>query len=146
MTGTGTHLCTHERFDIRGAFLVDEEADVPLGRKAHHDAKPVPLRGVEQWARRRGENSDSVQSIRRHLSEISLHNFEFGKLVSVYVRHKRPVRDAANVQLLVTDEEELAVNTWASARTGYTQKRVRETRGGSDGRRRVREGRYSAHG
>jgi hypothetical protein len=76
------------------------------------------LRDVEQGARRRSEDSDRVQSSRCNLSEVSLDNFEVGELVTVRVGHERPVRHSANVELLVTDEEELAVSTWASLGAG----------------------------
>jgi hypothetical protein len=70
--------CAHQLLDIGSTLFVDEEAKIPLGGEAHHDPKPIPMGGVEQWARRRGEHSDSVQSSRRHLREVALHNFEAG--------------------------------------------------------------------
>jgi hypothetical protein len=132
VSATRAHLSPDELFDIRGTLLIDEEADVPLCGKANHDAKPVPLRGVEERPGRRGKDSDGVDSMRSHVSEISFYYLDVGKLVAARSRRKRSIRDAAHVKLLVADEQELAVNTRPSIRPNSLHHSIPAARVGSD--------------
>ncbi len=48
MAAVATHLSTHLLHDVRGIFLIGQEADILIGSQAHHHAEAILLRRVEQ--------------------------------------------------------------------------------------------------
>ena len=106
MSGTGTHSGTHQSLDVRGSFLVGKEPDIPFHGHAHPDVQAVPLGGVEKPARRHCVSADRVQTVCCHQGEVLLDNLRAGILGAILTRAKCPISDAADVQLLVSDENE----------------------------------------
>ncbi len=83
------------------------------------------LGSVEQGPRRhRVRDANGVYPGLDHEREVPVNHFEIVVLVSSRVGLERAVRHAFDVQLLVTDEEELAVNPWSSTCLGDVRERV----------------------
>src|SRR5882762_9355907 len=69
---------------------------------------------VQEPDGRHGIEADGVEAIRGHRGEIPLDHVGLGYLGSVCPRSERSVGHAADVELLVADEEKLAVDAWPS--------------------------------
>ena len=105
--GHGAHLGAHEPAYVRRAVLIGEKADVLVGREIDDDAQPV-LRGeIEQRVRRRVVHADRVDPVRRHRGEVAFDQLKIVVLVAVLVGSKRPVRHAADVELVLPHPDEL---------------------------------------
>jgi hypothetical protein len=76
--------------------------------QADHDAQAVPLRQVQEPARRHGARADGVQAVGRHLREVALDDVGAVVLAAIRVGAERPVRDAAHVEFLIAEVNELA--------------------------------------
>ena len=109
-----------------GALPVVQECDGAFDRQADHDAKPVSLCGVQHPAWRRSICADAVDTVGRHQGEVPLHHRRGRELVSPIVGLESPVGDAANVEFLAADEDELASHAWAKGgREGPYRKIIR---------------------
>ena len=111
------HLCGHQRLHVGRALPVDQVPDVLLGGESDHDAEAVALRDVQEraWRHRMGD-AHGVDAGRRHLAEVALHLREVLVLIPLGVGRERAVGDAADVELLVPDEQELPANVWPRRR------------------------------
>src|SRR5207244_3438920 len=112
--GTRAHLCAQQCRYVRGSAAVYEIPDVLLRREPHHHPEPVPPRGIEErGGRRRVGNADRVEAGGRDLRQVALHHGEVVILAPLGVRLERAVGHAPHVELLVTDEQELAARAHA---------------------------------
>jgi hypothetical protein len=99
--------------NVRSLFFVDQKTNVLFCRQTYHYAKAMLLCDIEQRAWRHGVwNADSVQAIRRHLSEIPLDDFQVVVLVTTRIRPKCSIGHAADPELLSANVQELACHLW----------------------------------
>ncbi len=111
MTGARAHLGTNRRLEVPPAPTFDQSPDQLLGREPDHHVEAVTTGGIEQRARCNGvRDADGIDPAGGHLREVSLHGRQVVIFVAVRVRLKRAVRDALDVELFVTYEEELAAH------------------------------------
>ncbi len=110
MASAGAHLRANQIGDVGGvAATVDQEPDVLLGAEPDHHVQPASGRQVEQRPRRhRVRNPDRVDPGGGHQGEVALDHPEVVILTTLGVRREGAIRDAADAQLGVADEEELA--------------------------------------
>ena len=87
-----------------------EEGDMLRPWDRHQDPDAVLGGPVEQPARRNGERAQAVRPDLDHEAEITLERLLLREREPVRRRGERPVRDAPEVELVVTDEEELAAD------------------------------------
>src|SRR4029453_17173529 len=118
VTGALLDLRADQRRDLGEGFLpVDEEAEILFGRQPHDDPETIPPGGLQQGARRhRVRDTNGVDPVRRHVREVPLNHVEVVVLAPTRIWAKRPVADAANVELRGTHEEELAPDVWPTQR------------------------------
>src|SRR5438093_4754011 len=81
----------------------------------------MPLRGVQEPARRQRVRADGVEAVGRHLREVTLDHIGAGVGGAILGGPEGAVRDAADIQLLRADKEEFALH----AGTGYDTRRRR---------------------
>ena len=108
MVAAGLARGAHGAADLRHQGLVVEEADVLRPRDGDQHAQPVLGGAVEEPARRHGEGAEAVHAELRHEPEVGLQRRLVGKGKAVPGDPERPVGDAAQVELVVAHEEELA--------------------------------------
>src|SRR5258705_9368987 len=114
MAGGGADAGAYDLLDVGSLLLFCEEPDVTLHREADHDAQAMTLCCVQEPDGWHGIEADGVEAIRGHRGEIPLDYVGLGYLGSVRPRSERSVGHAADVELLVADEEKLAVDAWPS--------------------------------
>jgi hypothetical protein len=73
---------------------------------------------VEQPARRDGIRANGVEPVRRHQGEVSSDDRRGGIELSLSPWTERPIRCAADIELRVAGEEELATRAWPRASIG----------------------------
>ena len=96
--------------DLRDQILAVEEADVLGPGDGHQDAQPVLRCPIEQPARRHGERPQRVGAQLCHEPEVGLENALAREGKAVIRGSERAVRHAADVELMIADEEELAAD------------------------------------
>ena len=128
MRGGGAHGRPHDVLDLGLATLaaLGDEPDVALDGDPDHHVQPVTPRRVEEPERRHGVGAHGVEAGRRHQCEIALDDVGGGHLAAVRLWTKRAVGDAADVELLIPDEQELA--THARRRSGSSGRGSRRVR------------------
>ena len=122
MVGEFGHAGDNVAPDASREAPVVEKSDVLEPRQAHHDAKAVPRRFVEQVAPRRRIRADGVDAEGRHHPEVFGDALRTGELVAVCVRRKRSVRDAFDEKALAPGAQKFPVrgdpSEWIGCRTG----------------------------
>ena len=96
-------------FDRPGAAAVVQEGDVLLPGQPDHHEQTLALRRVEEVLGRHGVRADGVDAAGGHRREVR-RDLALRGVVAVGPRRERPVGDALEVELLVTAEEELALD------------------------------------
>ena len=106
MTAAVLRRRAHRAADLGDDVLAIEKADVlrPRDRDEHPDA--TLGRPVEEPARRHRERSEAVRADLDHEREVTLEDVVLREGEAVRGGRERPVRDAPEVELVVTDEEE----------------------------------------
>ena len=121
-------FAANQRLDVRRPPAVDEVADILLGAEADHDVETMSLGDVEQSSRRhRVGNANRVDPMRRHVGEVPLDLTDVVVFVPLAIGLERAVGHPADVELLVTYEEELPLG--AEPRDGGGSQRRRSGRG-----------------
>jgi len=123
--------CTH----VGGGPAVVEISDVAFGRQTHHHFESLRLRRVEQPARRSGVSADRVDASRGHCRKVARDDFSTRELVTVFIGCEGPIRRAANVELLVPIEQELAAGMQTRAAVSTYRRFRPEGRDGTQRRR-----------
>jgi hypothetical protein len=113
MSSATAHLCADTPKDFPRELLSVQKSDVLLPGEARHHSEALPLRGVEQPARRNIVRPDGVDSTLGDTGEVSLDHFSPRERASICVRSERPVSHTANIEFLVTHKEELAFHAGA---------------------------------
>ena len=108
MARAGAYAGADALFDVPTSRRVVEKGNMLLPRQAHHDAEPVPVRSVQQPARRHRVCADGIESICRHLSEIALDGFRIAVFFPVLIRTKSAVSYPSNPELGIVGVEKFS--------------------------------------
>jgi hypothetical protein len=76
--------------------------------QADHDAQAVPLRRVQEPTRRLSIRADAVEAVGRHRREVVRDDVGAVVLAAIRLGAEGIVRDAADVEYLIAEVDELA--------------------------------------
>jgi hypothetical protein len=119
MPSAGAHAVSHPPLDRLGPIRLIKERDVLFPWQPDHHPQVVLLGSIEQPPWRHRVAADRIDAVRGHEREVGVQFVVNGIVVAAFLRRERPVCHAADPQLLVACEHELAGHPWTIMETAW---------------------------
>src|SRR5260370_41680953 len=123
MSRAGLH--SSPNFVVNGidALMIVKERDVLLPRQTHHNPQSMPPGEIEKPTRRHCISSNRVDAVLSHRGKVLGDESQIAIFISIFVRMKRAVGYATDVELLVAKKDKLSAHR-RSLTSGGTLRQV----------------------